>query len=298
MGTIKSLLIFIALLLCAQPCLSEELKPLRRWVVFPFSSNDEKLKPTANQAWWKFREKITEKKRFLVASKQLLQQKDVYEPRSQLKPEDVKYLAQLLDADVLVTGFNEYRDFTVNVYLSQNGQLLWSKKLGFHPSLKATDQLLQVSTRLVAELLDQIPYHGFVVATEEKLPINTVAIDIGNNDSLKPGDEVKFYTLDIQGDPQKFSLENIENNQITEGKVSKVKKDYALVDVKRNVEGLKEEVFVSIAKEKRQSGYQEQLAPEMLPSNSEETANPQGHSKQFVVFGSIFGFLAILLLAF
>src|SRR5690349_4977842 len=60
--------------------LADTLNPFFRWAVFPFDAADDKLKIAAEKGWWNAREKITSKKRFLVASKQLLIQKDVFEP--------------------------------------------------------------------------------------------------------------------------------------------------------------------------------------------------------------------------
>jgi len=83
---------------------AENLSLMRRWVVFPFDSDTPANKNSAENAWWKTRERLTLSKKYLVASRQFLIQKDVFQPRKNLNPDDVKLLAHLLDADVVVTG--------------------------------------------------------------------------------------------------------------------------------------------------------------------------------------------------
>lgn len=53
-------------------------KVIRRITVFPIKT-ESFLTEAAEEAWWKMRETLTENKRFLVASKNYLVQKDVSE---------------------------------------------------------------------------------------------------------------------------------------------------------------------------------------------------------------------------
>lgn len=288
----------LILLLITQTVDAEELKPIRKWVVFPFEAVDEKLQSSVDKAWWDVRQKITEKKRFSIASKQFLIQKDVYQPRKNLKPEDVKYLANLLEADVVVTGWSEYRDFRLNIYLAQNGQLLWSKKTGFHPSLKASEQLLSISQRHISEFLDKLPFHGNVVKSDDTTK-NTASIDIGNNNSLAINDEVQFLsiTLPAQWD-ESASLNNLQSKLMMQGKVLKPKKTYSVVEIKDNSITPNEDTFVFVPKEQKKNQYQDVLAPELQATIEEDVGPGAEHPKNVIVFGSIFSFLAILILAF
>lgn len=285
------------------------LTPLTRWAVFPFSIADDKLKESGDKAWWNLREQITSKKRFMVASKQFLIQREVFQPRKELSRDDVQYLAQHLEADVLVTGYSEYRDFKLNIYLAQTGDLIWTKKLTFHPSLRASDQILRVSERLVAEALRAIPYHGVSVEIEEQpqLP-HTVAIDVGLNDNLNVGDEINLFYLSL---PQRnkdddesvpLSFEKIVSQYVTTGKVSSVKKKFAIVQLPPK-ESIREPFFASVLKELNEASYQDKLAMEMSVGQNgdpsgESLQNPPEKSRSTLVFGSVFSFLGFLLLIF
>ncbi len=273
-----------------------DLKPLKKWVVFPFESTDEKLKPATDQAWWNVREKITEKKRFFVASRQFLVEKDVYQPRRTLKPDDVKYLAGHLDADVIITGFSEYRDFTLTAYLAQTGNAMWSKRLGFHPSLKAADQVLAVTQRLISELMDKIPYQGLVISNEGQ---DQITVDVGNNENLNTGDEISFIKITL---PEKADIDSSidlwNTSVVAIGKVRQSKKSSAAVDVKKLSVNSSDNLYVNILKEKKDASYQNHLVSEMAPTMDEDVGRVNSHSKQTVIFGSVFSFLGILLLAF
>ncbi|MBK9294450.1 MAG: hypothetical protein IPM57_08395 [Oligoflexia bacterium] len=288
----------ILLLLSYLAQAAESLKPIKNWVVFPFDAVDEKLKPSANKAWWDIRQKITETKKYSIASKQFLIQKDVYQPRKNLRPDDVKYLSKLLEADIIITGWSEYRDFQLNVYLSQNGELLWSKKLGFHPSLNPSEQLFNISQRLIQEFLDKLPFHGVLVKSDDTT-VNAVSIDIGKNENLSMSDEVQFVNIEL---PDKWDtsigLNNLQITAMALGKVVKPKKAYSVVEIKKDLNLPEEGIFVFVAKEQKRKQYEQTLAPELQPTLEEDVGPGGEHPKNVIVFGSIFSFLAILLLAF
>src|SRR5258708_6486349 len=121
---LKALAVLIFVVSGAHTVRADTLNLMRRWVVFPFDA-EAPLKSAAEAAWWKCRERLTSQKKYLVASRQLLIQKDVYQSRRELGPDDVKLLSNLLEADVIVTGFTEGRQFILNVYLAQNGEIFW-----------------------------------------------------------------------------------------------------------------------------------------------------------------------------
>jgi hypothetical protein len=280
-----------------------ELKALKKWAVFPFDVVDEKLKQAADQAWWKVREKITEKKRFQVASKQFLIQRDVFQPRKNLNAEDIKFLAQHLDADVIITGFSEYRDIQLNAYLTQTGQLLWSKKIGFHPSLRASEQLLNLSTRLITEFIEKIPYQGTLIEEDEKRP-EIFYVDLGINENVSPGDEITFLKSILpDSEKEKTKTENIlafmQTVVVSQGKVLSVKKNFIAVEVKKEeIEKTKHTSLIGYPKEKKLAAYEDKLAPELVPTAEDDVGREGSHSKNTVIFGSVFSFLGLLLLAF
>lgn len=313
----KKKLAFILLsLVFTQAAGAEPLSLMRRWAVFPFDAENS-LHSASEDAWWKCREKITEKKKYLVASKQFLIQKDVFQPRKTLSPDDVKLLANLLEADVLITGFTERREFTLNAYLAQNGGLFWSKKMGFHPSLKATDQLAVVSLRLTQELLASIPYQAFTVvdpligkAVYEENGRKFVTVDMGITDDIGVGTD--FQWIDFQLPDEKGSeplLKNSKFSVIGEGKVVKIKRGVVVAELKRakSVEAITEKTLVRLPSEieKTEKMYlgtevgAERLAPELLPTIINPVApESTGAHRQTLVFGSILSILGILALAF
>jgi hypothetical protein len=291
---------------------AESLNLLRRWVVFPFDADTPALKNAAENAWWKTREKLTSSKKYLVASRQFLIQKDVFQPRKELSPEDVKYLARHLDADAIITGFSEDRQFQINAYAGQNGKLLWSKHLGFHPSLKATDQLELISDKLTQEFLSQVPYQGFVITdpivgktiydeNNKKLAM----IDTGLTGEIEEGMEVQFIQVNLPEETPLFAKEKIE--VLGEGKIIKIESSTVIAEIDRakSWEKINDKTLVTIPKLAIKLGEsyvgaevaKEKNAPENLPKMINPVApESQGAHKQTIVFGSVLSVIGLLLL--
>lgn len=135
---------------------------IRRISVFPIKTSPE-LSHVADEAWWELREHLTRDKRFLVASKNFLLQKDVYQARSKLSPADAIILGKLLDANALVSTWIDDRTLHMNVYEGEYGRPLWQHQLILQPSLPVAEQLQPAVTKLVNDFIASIPYHGFVV---------------------------------------------------------------------------------------------------------------------------------------
>lgn len=136
---------------------------VRRLSVFPIKVNDADLEPLAETAWWEMREALTKDKRFLIASKNFLQQKDVYQERAALSPADAIILGKLLDANGLVTTYLDDRVLHMAVYEGEYGRPLWEHKLTLQPSLPVAEQLQPAVLKLAQDFVASIPYHGFVV---------------------------------------------------------------------------------------------------------------------------------------
>lgn len=136
---------------------------IRRISVFPIKTNQPELARFAEEAWWELRETLTRDKRFLVASKNFLQQKDVYQARSVLSPADAIILGKLLDANALVTTYIDDRVLYMKVYEGEYGRPLWEHQLVLQPSLPVAQQLQPAVIKLVQDFIASIPYHGFVV---------------------------------------------------------------------------------------------------------------------------------------
>jgi len=314
-GTLLSILFLISGV-AGSSAEAETLSLMRRWVVFPFDSDTPALKNAAENAWWKSRERLTAAKKYLVASRQFLIQKDVFQPRKELDSDDVKLLAHLLDADVIVTGYIENRGFKLNVYLGSSGQLFWTKRISFHPSLKATDQVEMVSDNLTQELLSQVPYQGFVVTDpligkpvyEEDGKTFSV-VDTGNTDNIQEGMDVQWIQVYIpeKTKPDDPLLSQSKVQVIGEGKITKVKKGVfvAQIDRAKSLGLINESTFVLIPKLASKLGetylshdiVKEKNAPELLPTMINPVApESQGAKKQTLIFGSVVSVIGLLLL--
>lgn len=135
---------------------------VRRVSVFPIKAG-ETLSTAAEDAWWELREALTRDKRFLVASKNFLMQKDVFQARATLGPADAIILGKLLDANALVTTYLEDRVLKMQVYEGEYGRPLWEQQLMLQPSLPVAEQLKPAVVKLAQNFIASVPYHGFVV---------------------------------------------------------------------------------------------------------------------------------------
>lgn len=154
-----SLCIFVSNIVQAQT----EHTLIRRISVFPVKTGQPELAPIAEEAWWELRETLTRDKRFLVASKNFLQQKDVFQARASLSPADAIILGKLLDANALVTTYVEDRVLYMKVYEGDYGRPLWEHQLVLQPSLPISEQLQPAVVKLAQDFIASIPYNGFVV---------------------------------------------------------------------------------------------------------------------------------------
>ena len=178
-----------------------EHKLIRRIVVFPIQV-DSTLTHVAEENWWKLREELTRDKRFLVASRNFLKNKDVFQARGELTPADAIILGQLLDAHALVTTSLKARELAMHVYGGEYGRLLWSHKLQFNPSEPVQDQLTGGLQRLAQAFITAVPYQGFVVRDELQGTVfsdlsgqSVVKVNVGLNAQIELGDKVQFIKV-------------------------------------------------------------------------------------------------------
>lgn len=174
---------------------------LRRLSVFPIKTSPE-LTPAAEEAWWELRENLTRDKRFLVASKNFLMQKDVYQARSVLSPADAIILGKLLDANALVTTWIDDRVLHMRVYEGEYGRPLWEHQLVLQPSLPVAEQLEPAVVKLVNDFIASIPYHGFVITDPLKgRPVfqegrrMLVKAEVGTNAEIDVGDPAQLIRV-------------------------------------------------------------------------------------------------------
>ena len=150
------------LLFTAQAFAQADHTLIRRVSVFPIKADPE-LASIADDAWWEQREVLTKDKRFLVATKNFLMQKDVYQARSVLAPADAIILGKLLDANALVTTWLDDHTLNMRVYEGDYGRPLWQQQLVLQPSLPVAEQLQPAVVKLTQDFIASIPYQGFVV---------------------------------------------------------------------------------------------------------------------------------------
>lgn len=137
----------------------------QRLVLFPLQVEKAYTKP-AEDVWWDVRSKLTESKRFLIGSKNFMESKGVFQPRSELKPADAILLGRLLDAHALLTVTQKEFQLVMRAYDGRTGQVLWVEELQLHPSIPVSRQLKESSIKLTMDFIASIPYQGFVVTDE------------------------------------------------------------------------------------------------------------------------------------
>lgn len=175
---------------------------IRRVSVFPIKTSQPELSSVAEEAWWDMRSALTHDKRFLVASKNFLQQKDVYQARSALSPADAIILGKLLDANALITTYLEDRVLYMKVYEGDYGRTLWEHQLVLQPSLPVAEQLKPAVTKLIQDFLASIPYNGFVIvdplkgrAVYQEGRRLLVKAEIGSTAEVDVGDPVQLIRV-------------------------------------------------------------------------------------------------------
>ncbi len=174
---------------------------IRRISVFPVLVPQE-MKPIAEEAWWELRETLTRDKRFLVASKNFLMQKDVYQARSKLSPADAIILGKLLDANAIITTFLEERTLNMRVYEGDYGRPLWEHQIVLQPSLPVAEQLRPAVVKLALDFIASIPYHGFIVIDPLRgQPVYQegrrllAKAEIGTTAEVEVGDQVQLVRI-------------------------------------------------------------------------------------------------------
>ncbi|MGE3385473.1 MAG: hypothetical protein AB7K41_01940 [Bdellovibrionales bacterium] len=235
----RSFLISLALAWTSLAEAQSEHELVRRVTVFPIKVSKE-LTSSADEAWWQIREILTENQRFLVASRNFLVQRDVYQPRSELKPADAVILGKLLDANALVSTFLSDRTLSMRVYEGEYGRLLWSHDFKLHPSLPISDQLVGAAKKLIYDFIASVPYQGFVMVD----PLNQSAlysqgdkslikVYLGINSHIAIGDTLQIMRLYHDSVKPLFVPETVPEIY-AEAKVISVEADSVVAELTRH----------------------------------------------------------------
>jgi hypothetical protein len=220
---------------------------IRRVVVFPLASVADKQNE-ALKAWWSIRETLTSGKLFLVASKDFLERKDVFQARGKMSAADVIILCELLDAQMILTGEMIDKNLTLYAYEADKGQLLWTHSLSMHPSLPISDQIEKASVEITKIFIGDFPYHGFTFKDELSNEVildqegkHLVQVQFSENIQIDVGDSVQWVKLKSQNLNPLFQGGGFLEI-FAEGKVISVSKGNANVEILRttNINEIKE----------------------------------------------------------
>lgn len=227
---------------------------VKKIAVFPIEGTRSKA---ADNAWWKVREQLTDTKRFWVASKRFLVQKDVFQPRSKLQPSDAILLGQLLDSDALMLMSLKGRDLHTSVYSRFDGSILWTSQLQFHPSLPVDEQLTDVAVKLTRDFIAKVPYQGFQILDPlinkpvfEEGDVKLAKVDVGGNTRIVEGDLIQWVVVERTTGAPLF-VGGARLDVIAEGQVAKNDNGILLVEIKRakDIDLLKKDSLVRAPKE-------------------------------------------------
>ncbi len=287
---------------------------IRRVTVFPIFTTAEHTK-SAEKTWWKIREKLTFDKRFLVASRNFLIKKDVYQKRKELKPADAIILGQLLDAHAVMTTFLDKRTMHMHAYETKNGLLLWKSKIKLHPSLPVQEQLEDAGVKLVNDFMASVPYQGYLFL--DKIVGKPVYQDgsdymikakLSELSRAKVGDIAQIIKLKSKTfDPLFLNATDLEI--VAEGRIVKLEK-YGVVTIllERHIDlnNFKEYDLVRIPSEykriselfKIQDGLKKRIGSEYYsPEVTEETEKVKERKPLIAALTFIVNIAAFLLLA-
>ncbi|MEQ1877196.1 MAG: hypothetical protein ABL958_11150, partial [Bdellovibrionia bacterium] len=178
-----------------------EYSVLRRLVAFPVDTPST-FAGGADKAWWKVREELTNNRRFLIASKQFMIRKDVFQPRKEMEPADIVLLGKLLDAQGLIVTFLKDRQLQMVVYNGETGVTLWRNQYQLHPSVPISDQLESAALKLIQDFVSSVPYQGFQIVDPllgrpvfEEGRAMYAKVEVGSDATVQKGDAVQWVRL-------------------------------------------------------------------------------------------------------
>lgn len=287
---------------------------IRRIAVFPIEAPSE-YREEIDKLWWELRDLLTKDQRFLVASKNFLIQKDVFQPRTELKPSDVIILGKVLDAHALLTTELKDKTLHMRVYDGEFGRPLWLKSLELQPSIPVSRQLGPYIEKLARDFLASIPYQGFVIKDALKNEVVfrqgsslSLKADVGTESQIDIGDQIQVIRL-LSDSLKPLFTEAARIEVIAEGRVVAVNKNIIQVDLDRSIDPrlVLEGSLVRIPKEvkrlKEAFAIQESLKahvdPEFLSPRILELKKQEAEKKPLVTsLTFIANLAAFLLLAF
>jgi hypothetical protein len=224
------ILLFLSLIIAASSSVAQTSLPhpmIKRVVVFPIRAERD-LQKVAEETWWDLREKLTENKRFLIASKNYMEVKDVFQPRSELVPADAIILGRLLDSHALITTVVRDGEVRMQAYETQSGALIWQKKTSFNPTTAASKQLQDLAGRLIYDFIASVPYHGSIIIDAlsgrpvfQEAQKSLFRAEVGSSSAIVVGSTVQVIRMTQKNLKPQFD-EGLEIEILAEGRVVKV----------------------------------------------------------------------------
>ncbi len=288
--------------------------PIKRLVVFPFKV-DRDLQKVADEVWWDMREKLTDNKRFLIASKNFMEVKDVFQPRGALIPSDAIILGRLLESHGLITTFVRDNELSMQAYETRNGTLLWQKKIVFHPSTPVSKQLPDAASKLILDFIASVPYQGSVIldsiSTKPLFSDNGKTYfraDVGVSTTVTVGSVAQVIRLLPKSLKPQYD-EGTTVDIIAEGTITKVDGNVATIEVKRRRDGadIRENDLVRLPGESKRLQQKSTIdAPaitvagtQLLTEEGDNLTEKEKQSKPLVTaLGFIGSLVTFILLAF
>lgn len=287
---------------------------IRKIAVFPVYT-PASLEESADKVWWDLREFLTKDQRFLVASKNFLIQKDVFQPRQSLSPADAIILGKLLDADATLTTYLDDRVLHMAVYESEYGRPLWEHSLNLQPSLPIAQQLPAATLKLARDFMASVPYQGFVIVDplkgaalykDGRLPLFKAQIAL--NSEADVGDAVQLIHVASDNIRPLFSAGGARVEVYAEGRIVSKDRNTITVEVDRltDPKAVKEGSLVRLPKELKRlqeiyslsTGLKNRLGSAILANNmtatkqEAEEKRPLAASLTFIVNIAVFCLLA------
>ena len=202
-----------------------EITNLQKMVVFPPLGLEERL---ADEVWWQVRELLTQDKKFMVATRRLMINRQVLQARAQMKPAEVVVLAKVLEAQSLLSLSIVNAKAQVFVYRGEDGLLAWQGTIALDPARPAQEQVQNLFLFLVKQFLKAIPYGGYQVRN----PISGSEFDVFEDELhvfiqtprlLKVGDKV--YWKQIYQTQLPLLSPGYKTQTLAEGQIYQVLKD-------------------------------------------------------------------------
>ncbi len=234
-----SRLFFIFLFLFSYSLFAKENVSLvkRIAVLFPNISEADHLQNEI--VWDQLRERLLKNQRFLVGSRKFLEQKNVFQPRGELKSVDALILAKVLDSHAIIVCFSQNRILKMIAYDGRFGFVLWKNEINLVSTLPVEHQLKSSSIKLINDFIASVPYQGhqIVDGLKGKPVYNEVErmmadVEVGLGANIDVGDKVQWIEVfgeagqEVFGEAQSLKV-------IAEGEVRSVSKQRVSVEILR-----------------------------------------------------------------